>query len=89
MDGAVQGPKITSSCFHGATCLMEETDKKATVPIRRRNAMVEACIGCMVAHGSDNMYLQSSGYDLASFQEKVVPELHPKGGVGVKPGARM
>lgn len=65
---------------------MEETDKKVTVPIQRRNAMAEACIGCMVAHGSDRMYLQSSGYDLASFREKVVHELHPKGGVGVKPG---
>lgn len=30
LSGAIRGTKISSSCLHGAACLMEETDRKAT-----------------------------------------------------------
>ena len=44
MGGAVQGIKITSSCYQGATCLMEETDERATVTVQR-STRVEASRG--------------------------------------------
>lgn len=59
---------------------MEGTDKKATATIQR-SAVVEACRGCRV-QSSDNEYLWSGGCVLASFQEKVVHDLHLRGPKG-------
>ena len=41
----MQGIKITSSCYQGATCLMEETDERARVTVQRKSARVEASRG--------------------------------------------
>lgn len=78
LGGAIRGTKISSSCLQGAACLMEETDRKATVTTQRRSAMAEVCRGCVAAHRTDRKFLWSDGWVLARFQEKVVHEFHLK-----------